>query len=152
MSTKRIFVSVSILVTSFTFALAQDGANGVKKEDVTQGAKMQFQESSFDFGTVVQGTPVKHAFKFTNTGSDTLRIEQVKTSCGCTAAWESSKIIPPQKEGQIEVTFNTGSVTGKASKTVYVYSNDAEAKQRSVTVRGMVEAQQAVEKAAESQK
>jgi hypothetical protein len=102
-------------------------------------------ESSYDFGTTVQGTQVKHIFKFKNVGTDTLKIEQVKTSCGCTAAWESSKVIPPQKEGQIEVAFNTGSVLGKASKTVFIYSNDLESPKRSVVIHGMVEAKKTEE-------
>ena len=132
-------VFVLIFAAFFTVALAQDGANGVKKENDAKGARIQFQESTYDFGTVAQGTAVKHVFKFKNAGTDTLRIEQVKTSCGCTAA-ESSKIIPPQQEGQITVTFNTGSALGKASKTVSVFSNDVDAKMRTVTVRGTIEA------------
>src|SRR5262245_52891898 len=141
MSIKRVFGGAFVLIlgASFTFAFAQDGANGAKKEEAAKGAKIQFQESSFDFGTVEQGSAVKHVFKFKNVGSDTLRIEQVKTSCGCTAA-ESSKIIPPRQDGQIAVTYNTGSALGKASKTVFVYSNDVEANQRSVTVHGTIEA------------
>jgi hypothetical protein len=141
MSTKRIFHSifVSMFAVSFTFALAQDGANGVKKETEAKGAKIQFQEASFDFGTVAQGSAVKHVFKFKNVGTDTLRIEQVKTSCGCTAA-ESSKIIPPQQDGQITVTYNTGSALGKASKTVSVYSNDIDDKPIIVTLHGVIEA------------
>ena len=130
----RTFTRVTVvfaIAAAFSIAFADDGA---------KGAKIQFTESIYDFGTVAQGTPVKHVFKFKNVGSDTLRIEQVKTSCGCTAAWESSKIIPPDKEGQIEVTFNTASQLGKASKTVYVVSNDVEMKQRSVKVTGTVEA------------
>ncbi len=139
MSINKALVCALVLGVSFTGALAQEGANGDKKESETKGAKMQFQESTYDFGTVAQGSAVKHVFKFKNVGTDTLRIEQVKTSCGCTAA-ESSKIIPPEQEGQITVTYNTGSGLGKTSKTVYVYSNDIEAKQRSVTVHGTIEA------------
>src|SRR5262245_48579317 len=141
MSIKRVFgyALVLILGASFTFSFAQEGTTDAKKENEVKGAKMQFKESDFDFGTVAQGSAVKHVFKFKNVGTDTLRIEQVKTSCGCTAA-ESSKIIPPQQEGQIAVTYNTGSALGKASKTVFVYSNDVEANQRSVTVHGTIEA------------
>src|SRR3990172_1452466 len=108
---------MSVLIVAFwlNFVFAEGG---------TKGPAMQFEEMEYDFGTVVQGSAVKHTFKFKNVGTDTLKIAQVKTSCGCTAAWESSKVIPPKAEGQIEVSFNTGSRQGKASKTVYVYSND----------------------------
>lgn len=130
---------VAILACSCSFALAQEEGEGATNGSTVKGPKIQFAETSFDFGTVAQGTAVKHVFKFKNVGTDTLRIEQVKTSCGCTAA-ESSKIIAPNAEGQIAVTYNTGSALGKSSKTVSVLSNDVETKQRSVTVHGVVEA------------
>ncbi len=139
---------VSALALSCGFARAQEGEKGANNGSTAKGPKIQFVETSYDFGTVAQGAAVKHVFKFKNVGTDTLKIEQVKTSCGCTAA-ESSKIIAPNAEGQIAVTYNTGSALGKSSKTVHVFSNDVEAKQRSVTVHGVIEAQKT---AAESQK
>jgi hypothetical protein len=141
MSLKRIFslTLISVITLSCNFAFAQDSVKAVK------GPKIQFAETSYDFGTAAQNTAVKHLFKFKNVGTDTLKITQVKTSCGCTAA-ESSKIIPPHKNGQITVTYNTGSNLGKVSKTVYVFSNDAEAPQRSVSIHGVVEAKKTDEK------
>jgi len=135
MSSKRIVnrILIFVVILSCHFAFAQNAAKEVK------GPKLKLAEASYNFGTVAQGAQVKHLFKFKNVGTDTLRIAQVKTSCGCTAA-ESSKIIPPQKDGQIEVNFNTGSQSGKVSKTVYIFSNDVEAPQRSVSIHGTVEA------------
>ena len=134
MSLKRTFslVLISVIALACNFALAQDSTK------VTTGPKIQFAETSYDFGTAAQNAAVKHIFKFKNVGTDTLRITQVRTSCGCTAA-ESSKIIAPQKDGQIEVTYNTGANVGKVSKTVYVFSNDVEVPQRSVSIHGVVE-------------
>ncbi len=128
----RVFC-LGALALSLSSALAQESQTSPK------GPKILLAENNYDFGTVVQGPPVKHTFKFKNVGTDTLRIEQVKTSCGCTAA-ESSKIIAPQGEGQIDVTFNTANQMGKVSKTVFIYSNDVEAQQRSLTIHGTVEA------------
>lgn len=152
MSAKDFFqiAFICAFALSCGFAYAQEGEKGAKNGGAAvPGPKMQFEETSYDFGTVPQGTAVKHVFKFKNVGTDTLRIAQVKTSCGCTAA-ESSKIIAPNAEGQIAVTYNTGSALGKTSKTVFVLSNDVEAKQRSVTVHGVIEAKKAP--ATESQK
>ncbi len=141
-------IVVFIFALSCSFAFAQEGEKGANNGSTAKGPRMQFQEVSYDFGTVPQGSIVKHVFKFKNVGTDTLRIEQVKTSCGCTAA-ESSKIIAPNAEGQIAVTYNAGSALGKTSKTVSVHSNDVEAQQRSVTVHGVIEAKKV---ATESQK
>jgi hypothetical protein len=121
------------------FAMLVFSVHLLSADDSAKGPKIEFEESSFDWGTVQQGSQVKHIFKFKNVGSDTLKIDRVKTSCGCTAA-ESSKVIAPNEFGQIDVTFNTGTRKGKASKTVYVYSNDVEASRRSVVIHGMIEA------------
>lgn len=131
MTTKRI--SCLVVFAVFVFS-----AHLLMAADDVKGAKIEFEESSYDWGTVQQGSKVKHVFKFKNIGTDTLRIARVKTSCGCTAA-ESSKIIAPNEYGQIDVTFNTGTRKGKASKTIYVYSNDVEAARRSVVIHGMIE-------------
>jgi hypothetical protein len=141
MSSKSVMRCVFVAVLAFALSAAQ-------ADDKTKGPKIKLAETSYDFGTAVQGSQVKHIFKFKNVGTDTLKIEQVKTSCGCTAA-ESSKIIPPQKDGQIEVNFNTGSQLGKVSKTVYIFSNDVEAPQRSVTIQGTVAAKKTDEKSEE---
>ncbi len=133
-------------VASFIFvAVVAFSLSAVLADDKTKGPKIKLTEMSYDFGTAVQGSQVKHIFKFKNVGTDTLKIAQVKTSCGCTAA-ESSKIIPPQKDGQIEVTYNTGTQLGKVSKTVYIYSNDVEAPQRSVLLQGIVATKKSDEK------
>jgi hypothetical protein len=136
MSSKRVSNRILsfVMILSCHFAFAQDAAKEFK------GPKIKLAEASYDFGTVAQGAAVKHVFKFKNVGTDTLKIAQVKSSCGCTAA-ESSKIIPPQKYGQLEVNFNTASQMGKVSKTVYIFSNDIEAAQRSVSIHGTVAAQ-----------
>lgn len=135
---KRIFnlALISVIVLSCNFAMAQDSTSSAKS---LKGPKMEFAETSYDFGTASQATQVKHIFKFKNVGTDTLKITELKTSCGCTAA-ESSKIIAPQEDGQIEVTYRTGSNVGKVLKTVYVVSNDVEVPRRSVSIQGMVEA------------
>ncbi|MDZ7269152.1 MAG: DUF1573 domain-containing protein [candidate division KSB1 bacterium] len=129
----NLVTAVAVLL-SVNSALAQDSTKTVR------GAKIEFVETSYDFGSAAQNTTVKHIFKFKNVGSDTLKITQVKTSCGCTAA-ESSKIIPPQKEGQIEVTYSTGHSSGRVYKTVYVFSNDVTAPQRSISIHGVVAAE-----------
>ncbi len=133
------FILISAFILSCQTVFAQDSTKAVK------GPKIKLAADSYDFGTVAQGAAVKHIFKFKNVGTDTLKIEQVRSSCGCTAA-ESSKIIPPQKDGQIEVNFNTASQMGQVSKTVYIFSNDVEAPQRSVSIYGTVAAPKAEEK------
>src|SRR5436189_6374552 len=68
---------------------------------VSPGPKIQFADMTFDFGKIDSGTLVKHEFVFTNTGSATLEIKDVKPGCGCTAAGTWDKTVEPGKTGII---------------------------------------------------
>ena len=99
-----------------------------KKDSVEQlppkTPRIEFLELTHDFGKVSQNQSLKHSFVFKNTGTGTLIIDKVKSSCGCTAALVSGKEIPPGQTGTIDVTFNTGLRQGKNEKTITVTSND----------------------------
>jgi hypothetical protein len=77
-----------------------------------------------DFGTIFQGESVRHKFIFTNTGSAPLTVEKVSSSCGCTAALASAKILAPGESGEIQATFDSTRFRGAIKKTVYLYTND----------------------------
>ena len=92
----------------------------------------------FDFGEVFQGEKVPHVFKFTNTGDEILKIDRVRSSCGCTAVLLSEKTIPPGESGEIKANFDSSRFRGDVSKTIYVYSNDPVKPTRQLYVKGTV--------------
>jgi uncharacterized cupredoxin-like copper-binding protein len=96
--------------------------------------KIYFPETQFDFGKVKEGDVVSHTFKFINNGKADLNINDIKTSCGCTAALVSSKKIEPGKEGTIKVDLNTKSREGKMSRTITILSNDPEEPNKVITI------------------
>jgi hypothetical protein len=100
--------------------------------------RLVFSESVFDFGKVEQGAQVNHLFRFTNQGGQDLRIESVKTSCGCTAAVISSEVIGPGQEGTISATFDTTRFSGEKAKSVSVYSNDPSLSVTTLTLQGEI--------------
>jgi hypothetical protein len=106
-----------------------------------------FKELLYDFGKVEQGDQVNHLFHFTNQGNRDLRIEAVKTSCGCTAAVLSSEVIPPGQEGTISATFDTGKFFGERVKTVSVHTNDPLQPVTTLTLQGEIAVEVAVEPA-----
>lgn len=81
-------------------------------------------QADYDFGTIYQGEQVRHAFVFANSGKDTLVVEKVSSSCGCTAALASAKSLAPGATGEIQATFDSTRFRGEISKTVYLYTND----------------------------
>jgi len=88
-----------------------------------------FEETEHDFGTLGKQQTVKHTFVFKNEGDDTLVIENIKTTCGCTGTLLSEKEISPGGTGNVEVTFKSGHSGGKKKKSILVYSNDPKSPQ-----------------------
>ena len=88
-------------------------------------AEVEVSEPSHDFGVVDPYIKVKHVFRVLNRGKEERVIEQVRPSCGCTAAVVSEKIIPPGKEGTIQVEYDPEKGRfGKFQKTVKVFIKD----------------------------
>jgi hypothetical protein len=82
-----------------------------------------------DWGTVTEGNKVlKHSFVVVNKGSDTLKITNIRASCGCTVASYDS-IVAPGKTGRIAAEFDIRGRTGRQENTLVVMSNDADSSQ-----------------------
>jgi len=86
--------------------------------------KLSVPEVQFDFGSVQEGAVLTHSFQLINEGTDDLNILDVKTSCGCTAALPSTKVLKPNGTGSIAVEFNTANRSGKVSRTITVTTDD----------------------------
>jgi hypothetical protein len=101
------------------------------------GPRLVVEGPVFDFGSVDRGTPVEHVFRVTNPGGILLRIEHVKSSCGCTVAAASGDV-SPGGQGQITVHLDTERLAGRTSKTVTVYTNDPTTPTMGITLTGQV--------------
>jgi len=86
--------------------------------------KISFATTAHDFGKINSGQPVRHDFIFTNTGTATLDILEVKPSCGCTTAGAWDKKVEPGKTGVIPLQFNPTGFGGAIAKSATVTCND----------------------------
>jgi uncharacterized cupredoxin-like copper-binding protein len=100
--------------------------------------KISFQQIEYDFGTVEQGTIVKHSFIITNNGGDILEIKDVSASCGCTAADPEKKELKPGESTNINLQFNTNGRSGSQRKSVFVETNDPENSKLELKIYGTV--------------
>ena len=64
-----------------------------------------FVQLNHDFGHVFPGAHLETDFNFTNRGSNSVTISDVKTSCGCTVADLDRKTLQPGESGRIRVKF-----------------------------------------------
>lgn len=88
-----------------------------------------------DFGKIPQGKPVYHTFTIENRGADTLRIEHVQSSCGCTTPWYRKDPIPPGGSAELKVGYNA-QADGLFDKNITIYYNGG--KTRALYIRGSV--------------
>jgi hypothetical protein len=75
--------------------------------DTVNIAKISFEQTVYNFGTVQVGAMVKQEFKFTNTGKIPLLISDCRSTCGCTVPEWPKHSIMPGESGSILVQFNT---------------------------------------------
>ena len=85
-------------------------------------AKIEFESTVIDYGTIEKGSDGVRVFKFTNTGNAPLIVSKVKSSCGCTVPKKPEKPILPGEEGEIQVKYDTNRVN-PIRKTITVTSN-----------------------------
>lgn len=113
-------------------------ANVVADKEATQeksaAPKIHFPRSQHDFGLVKEGVKVNHTFTFTNNGDATLKINDVRSSCGCAAALLSEKEIKPGQEGKIDIELDTSNRKGRMSRTIAVLSNDPNESTKVLTI------------------
>lgn len=88
------------------------------------GAKIYADKIAYDFGKIKAGEKVTHNFVVFNKGGDTLKISNVRASCGCTAVKPEKSILLPGESTKINVKFDSIGRKGQQRKSVYVYSND----------------------------
>jgi hypothetical protein len=106
-------VAAALLVTTAAWA-----------EEATKAPLIRVEPEGFDFGNVLPGKTLRKEFTIRNFGNAPLELENVSTTCGCTAALAGAKTVEPGGSTPLAVTFQTRRFTGKVERKVLVRSND----------------------------
>jgi hypothetical protein len=95
------------------------------KTDAAKGPRIRVEPSSFDFGKAVQNRTLDKEFSIRNFGSEDLVIENVTTTCGCTAALvDGNKVIKPGGTAPLRASLQTRESSGRVDRRILVRSND----------------------------
>lgn len=86
------------------------------------------KETKYDFGKIPQGKPVTHVFEIANTGKESLTIENVQASCGCTTPEWNRDPIAAGASKKITVGYNAAA-HGPFEKAITVFYNGGQTKQ-----------------------
>lgn len=86
--------------------------------------KLKLDKNKHDFGNVQEGKYYVATIKITNEGDGDLEIKNVTTTCGCTAALVTDKIVKPGKTTIMKVELDTSGREGKFVRAVNIHTND----------------------------
>ncbi len=126
-------------LTSLFFALGSfaqtQGDAATTEAEKTSNANLVFETSSHNFGNIIEGQIATYEFKFTNTGTESLELTNVRASCGCTTPKWPRELIQPGASSVIRAEYNSSGRPGTFSKNIFVTSN---AGQSTLTISGNV--------------
>jgi hypothetical protein len=90
-----------------------------------------------DFGPIPRDRPVVFVFQFKNISTETIVLETVRTTCGCTAASWTEKPLGPGETGEVRIEYDAYK-TGDFRKKITVFF-DKQRKAEVLNIRGTVE-------------
>jgi hypothetical protein len=85
--------------------------------------QLAWETTEQTFNSKPQDKEVVAKYKFTNSGTKPIKIQNVRTSCGCTTAALSKTDYAPGESGEIVTKFTFSGRTGKQEKAIMVDTN-----------------------------
>jgi hypothetical protein len=101
-------------------------------------AKKMFQEMDHDFGNVPKGEVPEYRFEFQNLYEEDLHIAQVVSSCGCTSASLSKKVLKTWEKGEVVCRFNSPAFDGHKQASIRVLITKPYVGEVQLTVKGNI--------------
>ncbi|MBW7951102.1 MAG: DUF1573 domain-containing protein [Chitinophagales bacterium] len=129
---KRITLIASVLFFAFSANAQQKietpvATTQTQPKDVNKS--LEFTNAEYNFGKIPFGKPAEYELSFKNISADTVTLERVQVSCGCTTPkYTQGEKIAPGKSAKIILGFN-GNSDGHFTKYVTLFFNDSMSKQ-----------------------
>ena len=123
-------IAIFFAVCCFGFADVSDGQDWARK---------MFKEYVHEFGNVTLGEIPEYRFEIQNIYNEDIRISSVTSSCGCTIATPSKKVLKTWEKGEIICRFNTPAVgNGFKQATITVRFEKPFIGETQLTVKGTI--------------
>jgi len=101
--------------------------------------RIAVEPPSFDFGTLKPGGVVQREFIVRNVGRADLVIEEIVSSCNCTAILEETpQTLKPGARTPMRVRLTAPAAAGKLQKSVLIKSNDPAQRTLEVKIEAQV--------------
>ncbi len=87
---------------------------------------LMIKEPIFDFGHAPQNSTISHVFWLYSSGTEPLKILDIKPGCGCTKAPLEKDYIEPGDSTQLEIIYSTRYYYGPQSKRPSIKTNEGD--------------------------
>lgn len=88
-------------------------------------AVLEFEQDRIELNADWDDDVIDVSFAFSNTGWRTVEIEQIRTSCGCTAATPEKRVYEPGESGSIDARFTVGNRQGTQRNRISIVTDEA---------------------------
>lgn len=92
----RVKITIAACLCAFMLTAQKPGKSVVKWDISTE----------YNFGDIRREQPVSVVFAFSNTSKDSILLQTVRTTCGCTAASWTEAPIAPGAKGEVRVEYD----------------------------------------------
>lgn len=108
------------LLTLLCSCAAVCGATAAAQAQNLNWAEKMFSQLRHDFGTVAKGADARHTITVKNIYEEDVRLLNVGTTCGCTAAKPDKDVLKTGEVARIEVQMNTVKFSNQKNSNVDV--------------------------------
>lgn len=110
----------------------------VRAQQAHEMPGLSFDEPNRRFPTIEEGERVSVEFDFVNSSDRTIRITNIRASCGCTVPTLEKRTYAPGERGTIEAVFNSTGRPGQQTSTIAVETDNPGQEQIRLSMVGMV--------------
>jgi len=121
---RKIHWIILLTILAAVFCLAEETAKITTPGQSGPSPKIVAPVQQFNFGFAPEGFFLAHSFVIKNEGDAELKIERVRTTCGCTSAPMKKMHLEPDEETEVTVVFNSRRYTRKTTKSAIITSDD----------------------------
>ena len=80
-----------------------------------------FRNTLLDLGAIPENQKVEGVFVLTNDGTDTLQVDSLESSCGCTVPTLEKTTLLPGESTEILIVFDPKGIDGAVNRTIKVF-------------------------------
>jgi len=119
--------------------LVEDFSN-LTKAEIDNAPVFKIASATIDIGRMRSSEQKDVEFRFQNTGQNDLIIRYIRSTCGCTAVQQGgNSVVKPGEWSTIKASFNAIGLSGRVTRTIFVYTNDPQNSEVTLMINADIE-------------